>query len=411
MGEKLKAQTFYLIGLVLLILGIAFLVLQNRFSNLIFAVGGVVLLAQSFLSLGSLIIKREKIPLVRLTFRAIIGILLVSSPFLPTGMLAYGIALYQLLVGIFLLIHSWIGFRNGLQGRWMSLLDAVLHILFAVAFFGNEQSFLPSLYSLLGLYLLFLGVSSFRDGLEYDWGKQLSSIRRKRISLPIFVTAIIPMVALDKINRFLNPDASQAQFFGDRSRQPDLEIWVHTARQGFERMGHVDLALDGVTYCFGNYDVDSGSLFGAIGDGVLMTLPVEQYKKSLLADAWRAVFGYGLVLSPDEKASVQARLDQIMKEALPFSLKTAQQKQSYLGQMVQKYGAQTYKFRRGKYKTYFVMTTNCVQLVDDVVAGTGLDILDNHGILTPGAYHAYLDKEFHKPKSRVVSQMVIGKQE
>lgn len=61
--------------------------------------------------------------------------------------------------------------------------------------------------------------------------------------------------------------------------------------------------------------------------------------------------------------------------------------------MMTQYGASAYKFSSGKFKTYFVMTTNCVQLVDDVVGATGLDILDNHGFLTPGAYHVYLDKE------------------
>ncbi len=132
----------------------------------------------------------------------------------------------------------------------------------------------------------------------------------------------------------------------------------------------------------------------------------------MMADSWRAVFGYGLVLSAEEKGAVQARLDKILSDARDFPLNTEKQKNSYLGGMIKKYGAQAYKFQTGRYKTYFVMTTNCVQLVDDVVAGTGMDILDNHGILTPGAYQTYLEKEFRNPpNSRVVSQMVIGKQE
>lgn len=410
MTDRIKSRTYYATGLGLLVLGIAFLVFQERFSNFLFALGGLLLLLQGILSLPHLWKNRRHFSFVRLLFRLIIGGILVSSPLLPTHLLAYGIAVYQLIMGVFLLIHARIGFANALQGRWISLIDASLHIFFAVAFWKNGQSFLPGLYSLVGIYLIFLSFSSFRDGMEYDWGKQLSNIRRKRISLPIIVTAVVPLMALEKVNQFLNPENSQAQFFGDKNQKPDLEIWVHTARRGFERMGHVDIALDGRIYSYGNHDVDSQRLFETVGDGVLMTMPVEQYKHSLIDDSWRAVFGYGLILTAHEKAAVKERLDKIMADAQPFAVTTEKQKDSYLNHMMTQYGANAYKFSSGKFKTYFVMTTNCVQLVDDVVAATGLDMLDNHGILTPGAYHAYLDKEFHNPNSRVVSQMVIGKQ-
>lgn len=101
---------------------------------------------------------------------------------------------------------------------------------------------------------------------------------------------------------------------------------------------------------------------------------------------------------------------QLLAEAQPFALKSDKQKASYLGGMVAQYGARAYKFERGTFKIYFVMTTNCVQLVDRVVANAGLDIVTNSGILTPGAYQAYLDKEFANPHSRVVSKMVLGRQ-
>lgn len=411
MRERYESWTYYVVGFALAILGIFFLYLQEKFSNFLFALGGVFLLIQTVLSTIHLLKSKEKIILFRLLFRLVIGLLLVTSPWLSTALFANLIAIYQMMVGIFLLIHSWIAFSNRLSGRWVSLVDGSLHILFGISVLGNEETFLPSLYSLVGLYLIFLGLSSFRDGLEFDWGKQMTKFRRKRINLPIIVTALVPMFALDKVNQYLNPDTSQSFFLGDKERPVDLEIWVHTARKGFERMGHVDFALDGKIYSYGNHDVESHRLFEAIGDGILMTMPVENYKQSLMADSWRAVFGYGLVLSAEEKGAVQARLDKILSDARDFPLKTEKQKHSYLGGMIKKYGAQAYKFQTGRYKTYFVMTTNCVQLVDDVVAGTGMDILDNHGILTPGAYQTYLEKEFRNPNSRVVSQMVIGKQE
>lgn len=410
MMASVRPRADYATGLILLVLGLVFVVQQDSFTSLLFVLGGFTLLVQGLLSLPRVLEKRQGLPLMSLIFRLLISMMLMSSPLLPTQLLAYGIATYQLVMGLFLLIHASIGFANNLSGRWLSLIDSAFHLFLALAFWKNGQSFLPSLYSLLGIYLIFLSLSSFRDGMEYDWGKKRSNIRRKRIGLPIILTAIIPAIALEKVNRFLNPDGGQVQFFGDQTRPADLEIWVHTARRGFERLGHVDIALDGQIYSYGNHDVGSHRLFETIGDGVLMTMPVEQYKQSLIDDSWRAVFGYGIALTSKEKAMVKERLDNIMRDAQPFALTTEQQQNSYLGYMMVKYGAQAFKFRKGKFKTYFVMTTNCVQLVDDVVGATGLDIVDNHGILTPGAYQVYLDREWRNPKGRVVSQMVIGKQ-
>lgn len=272
------------------------------------------------------------------------------------------------------------------------------------------QDYLPTLYWFLGLYLLFLGLTNLRDSLEFDLGKVSLKARRKRIGLPIILTGFIPVSALNKVNSYLNKDQSQALFLGDKTQKPDLEIWVHTARRGFEMMGHVDFVFEGISYSYGNHDVDSTKLFEAVGDGVLMTMPAENYQASIRADDWRAVFGYGLVLTPEEKAKVKANLTQLLAEAQPFALNSDKQKASYLGGMVAHYGARAYKFGRGTFKTYFVMTTNCVQLVDRVVADAGLDIVTNSGILTPGAYQAYLDKEFANPHSRVVSKMVLGRQ-
>ncbi|WP_228025833.1 hypothetical protein [Streptococcus ruminantium] len=254
-------------------------------------------------------------------------------------------------------------------------------------------------------------MTQLRDGLEFQFGKAGMNKRRKRVGLPIILTGFIPLSALNAINAYLNKNRSGSLTFGDNNQQVDLEIWIHTARRGFEMMGHVDVMFDGISYSYGNFDMSSAKLFGAVGDGVLMTISAENYRQSIIADDWRAVFGYGLVLTPEEKAAVAANLTHLLEEVQPFYLDTEDEENSYLAGMIMRYGAKTYKFTGGHFKTYFVMTTNCVQLVDTIVADAGLDILATHGILTPGAYQAYLDKEFDNPNSRVVTKTVLGRQQ
>ncbi|KXT74682.1 hypothetical protein STRDD10_00768 [Streptococcus sp. DD10] len=68
--------------------------------------------------------------------------------------------------------------------------------------------------------------------------------------------------------------------------------------------------------------------------------------------------------------------------------------------------AQLYKFKTSKFKTYFVLSTNCVLLADSTIGQVGTDILNLKGFITPGTYQDYLDKEYGKPNSLVVSKTI-----
>ena len=72
--------------------------------------------------------------------------------------------------------------------------------------------------------------------------------------------------------------------------------------------------------------------------------------------------------------------------------------------------AEFYKFYKSTYKTYFLLSTNCVKLVDEVVGATGSDLLKINGVITPGAYYEYLEQEFKKEKSNVITKQIYTNQ-
>lgn len=67
-----------------------------------------------------------------------------------------------------------------------------------------------------------------------------------------------------------------------------------------------------------------------------------------------------------------------------------------------------YKFVRGKYKRYFVLGNNCVKLADEIIGKSGTDILKMYGVITPGAYYEYLNREFKKKNSMVISRKIYN---
>lgn len=176
-------------------------------------------------------------------------------------------------------------------------------------------------------------------------------------------------------------------------------------------MGHVDISYKGYTYAYGLYDTDSRHLFGTVGDGVLLRLASEDYLASLAKDDWRAVVGYGLILTDEQKLAVEERLAAILDLTQPFYLTTETQKKDYLGQLSQQYDVESFKFTHSQFKTYFVMTTNCVLLADTILEVIGTDNVANHGILTPGIYQEYFEKEYQRAYSSVVTKFILGKQE
>ncbi|MEG1222634.1 MAG: MFS transporter, partial [Bacilli bacterium] len=65
-----------------------------------------------------------------------------------------------------------------------------------------------------------------------------------------------------------------------------------------------------------------------------------------------------------------------------------------------------YKFKKGKFKKYFIFFTNCVLLADQIIGATGTDILKVNGVITPGTYYDYLEKLFNKKDSIVVKRTI-----
>lgn len=56
-----------------------------------------------------------------------------------------------------------------------------------------------------------------------------------------------------------------------------------------------------------------------------------------------------------------------------------------------------YKFANGKFKTYFVFSTNCVLLADELLHCKELDLIPIGGIVTPGTYLEFLNTEYLRP--------------
>ena len=122
----------------------------------------------------------------------------------------------------------------------------------------------------------------------------------------------------------------------------------------------------------------------------------------------KTLFGYGLSLTDAQKRAVEKRLAEI-DELLAVWNPSAELKNNdhtYAYKLRYELGADLYKFKTSRFKTYFVLSTNCCLLADSIIGQAGTAILDMRGIIAPGTYQSYLQYEFESANDLVVARSI-----
>ncbi|PKK38963.1 hypothetical protein ABB02_01776 [Clostridiaceae bacterium JG1575] len=398
-----------------------------------------------FLCLGILLIRFRNqaiFPLIRLVgivSVALGGIGLIQVPFLimksglKRGLGHVGQSLVQILLGLVFYFSRWpnsfltgiiLGYflwmgityaitwhllrRDGVHNRRWNLVQALLNLTFVGIIAGNTAARAPILYEILGWYLVLVGLSALIDEITYLKTEPITNLKRRiRITLPAGLSALLPYQALLAFNRFMAEGQQGEQLpYVKKEEESDLKVWVHANPKGFGRFGHVDITYKGFNYSYGAYDKFSNRLFGTLGDGVLRVIPHEDYEKAIEKNKDRLAFVYGIHLTNEQRERVESRLQEILSQTVPFDNRKMEQTDAYTQRVNWNHTLKAYKFRGSRFRSYFVFSTNCVQLADAIVGQSGIDIINISGIISPGSYYAFLEQEYRRPHSRVVSKTV-----
>ncbi|MBF0713356.1 DUF308 domain-containing protein [Gemella sp. GH3] len=405
--KQLRQGIFILlIGLILWIIGLEAAKSFYYFSALIF-----VFLSLKFL-IKSLIDRTGKNIFYSVIY-LLIGIFWLYNYGFAALLTVVFIGIYQLFLGIVCIYNFILQYMDKAKGIIYILFRGIFHLIVGLSLFINFRYYFESnTYYKLGLYLVLLGIMYIFDALSISKKYKITTKRKFRVRLPVIFSALFPMYSLRKDNSqddTYNADFLNKKKLASRNKTVDLEVWVHTAEKGASIAGHVDISYKGYTYSYGHYDVDSHKLFGSKGDGVLYIVKSEDYG-NWLSDyhSYKGVYRYGLHLTNEQRLIVEYQISELMSNVYRYELTSKAQLESYLGDLSQKIPTRIYKFNRSRFKTYFVLTTNCVLLADTIVGKTGFDIVSVSGISSPGSYKLYLDKEYAKLYSNVITKKLYS---
>lgn len=343
---------------------------------------------------------------------------------IPISILPIIFGIYLLINAIIKLINASILWKNKANGRLVETITFLIYFTVSISIIFAPIKNLSIVLLIIGIYILLLGINYIIDFISFIIPRKVKKkIKRNiRISLPAIIEAIIPFTVLSEINYLLDKENYDSYFpFEEKSVDvlPDLEIFVHTSNRGFNRMGHVDLYYNGQVISYGNYDDYSMRFFNMIGDGVLFTTDKDKYIPFCIEHSKKTLFVFGLKLTDRQKKNVDKAIHNIFDNsytwASPYEeakLKNKRVKKDdysdYASRLYQVTKAKFYKVKNGKFKNYFVLGSNCCRLADNIVGKSGIDLLKMNGVITPGTYYEYLNREFQKKNSMVISRKIYN---
>ena len=418
--EKYYNSTSSLVmGIVLTILSIVLLVGKNEVYRAIVHLIILLFFIRFLFDIIYLFFKRKEVDKRKELFISMLFHLGTCLIFLIIPNLFYGFvpvlfSLYLSLIGVVQFVMCCLEIKNGGRSIVSQFFIGVISFFIAIPILINPVMKLDTFIICIGIYTLLLGFYYLYDFIVFIVPIRAKNRlkRRIRITLPKIVEAIIPYSVMVDINRNLEVRKTVSYASLKANRASDLDILVHTSNRGFNKMGHIDIFFEGKVISYGNYDEGSRFFRQFFGDGVLfIAKSKEKYINFCIDNSKKTVFDFGILLTEVQKNRIRQRIDELCANTVKWNHKTDKyynNGNSYAGRLYKKTKAKFYKFKKGKYRTYFVMGTNCCYLADDILGKSGMDILSINGIITPGTYYDYLNRELKQKNSNVISKAVYN---
>ncbi|MDD2376775.1 MAG: hypothetical protein PHD15_04140 [Clostridia bacterium] len=412
-------STFWVIiqALFLLIIGILILNITNRFLTLIityaisvfFIVIGLSGVFQNIFSNNN---KLKVMSVFNSLFNISISILFIYNPKILLSIFPILFTLYIFIDSIIKTVICLIHIENKLENRYILILRTALTYVFLVilVFFPIFRSKVT--YIIVGIYFILLAITYFLDGIDLLVPtKNKDKIKRRiRIVLPVFIAAFIPRKVLKEINKMFQVKEKYDKYIIKKQEViPDIEVLIHIKEGQIESFGHVDIYINNIVISYGPYDYKSNKLKLSVSDGVLLEIDKHNYIQFCNKIENQNIISFGLKITDIQKNMISKKLEKIKEDTYEWKPISNTHNKDYninTNRLYYETGAKFYKFKKGKFKTFFVFNTNCVKLVDELIGTSGIDLLSVNGLIAPGTYYDYLSREFRRKNSIVVSKEI-----
>ena len=420
-SDKLyNATSSAIAGILLFIVALCMLIGKEKLYFNVIHLFLFVLLISAFIDCFRYMLskKARNTSFIKCILNLIFCIILTAFPKIPMSILPFLFSIYLFMNACIKLINYILLLKSKANDRLTELIRCLLYLAIAIPVLCAPLKNIEIVLTLLGIYTLFLSFTYLFDCIHYSTPQKIKDKmqRRIRITLPVFIEAIIPYHVLNEINTLVNSEKKEELYSQRKNKKQsiDMTIFVHTANNGFNRIGHVDICYKDKVISYGNYDDASFTFFDTIGDGVLFITDKNKYIPFCIKHSKKTLFAFGIHLNTLQKKNIENYLKELYKNTYPWQppiLTDTNKKKEYSDYsscLYKETKAEFYKFTSGKFKKYFVMGSNCCKLADSIIGKSGSNILKMNGLITPGTYYEYLNKEFQRKNSMVITKEIYN---
>lgn len=359
-------------------------------------------------------IVRNKQILLGIILNIVLGFIMLVFPKIPLSILPLIFSLYMLFNSIVKFINYMTFKELKLNLRFKELIECIFFFIMFLIFLFYPIKYLNLFLTIISIYCILLGINRVLEFIiDILTDKFKLKIKRKlKITLPVLFEAFAPKKALLIINKYIDDlIIAEKEYVEDT----DLKIFIHLSKYGFNQFGHMDIMFDGIIYSYGNYDKSSQKLFTLIGDGVLFKVNNKnKYIKFCIENSKKTIVEYGVKLTLKQKEKLKKELEYITSNCINWEPLVITDKKNqhvdYASKLYKATQANFYKFKTGKYKTYFVLGINCTYFADMLMRNSVFQVLKLVGIISPGTYYEYLEENYRKENSNIVSKKIYNKE-
>lgn len=428
--KKIHAWTLLLYALVFAAVGAYAIAEPEIFIGRLFRIAGVLLAAIALVRLVEYLRARfvgdeeRRVALRQPAFLLVISALFLYLPGEWLGAFMTEIfAVLCLVHAAFRAVLCWKCFRDNIRGFWTALAFGVGFLALGVGLLTGPVRETILAARLIGAYLILYGANHFFDFWEELRAKVNTSPgrRRPRLALPMVLAAFIPRRLIERINRLVERGYGSAlleAFDAPETGGVGLEIFIHL-RSG-DAFGHADLCFENKIYSYGTYDHHAHMLGGFLSDGVWVKADRGAYIDHSIRGEQKVLVGFGLKLTEQQRRAVHRQIARMRRDCREWQCDLQLREKGRLKRdtgctdaaslLYANTHCRFFKFKRGIFKTYFAVNSNCVLMVDAIAGAAGIDTL-NTGFITPGTYYQFLDGLYSRPNSFVVTKTVYARQE
>lgn len=318
---------------------------------------------------------------------------------------------WSLLNALSRLLGYFVARRDHLRFRRWLLLDGVITLIFSFMLIFSQamRSALFEVY--IGSYLIFYGAMQLISAINALSDHRLASYIH--LPVPVFLATVLPSSVVRIVGEMVRLDPREVATHVDPTMdEHEVSVYFYMENKSFNRFGHVDIGYMGKSYSYGNHDPFNRQKYLLYGDGVLIRADEASFVGYQLEARGHVIARFRIRLNDTQLTKFKEALNKLLARTVPFAFPYDEDPQAsyYLTRLHRATKDMSlFKFSSGMFRTYYILTTNCVLLVDTLLRKSGINMFNISGVITPGTYFDLLNDLYLTPESPVIQRIYYHK--